>query len=664
MQTLVIAVLCAITFLACTPSEKPTTSITEHQSGDQSTCVNCHADQVNSWQTSHHHKAISVASSQTVQGDFDSVTVVWHGQDVVFTKSPAGYFIATKSVDGTHDQHRVAYTFGVEPLQQYIVEFPNGHYQVFPIAWHSENKYWFDAETSSQNSFDDELHWTQPLHNWNYMCAECHATDVKRGYDSDKHTYQTTATRFDVGCASCHGTPVRSAMQTQTQQLEVCATCHARRAPISDGHSLDASLHDDYLVDLIMEPVYYDDGQIKEESYEYGSFLQSRMHEVGMVCTDCHDPHSGSTRKLGNALCTTCHSSSPQAPSKLVDASSLQRRNYDSPEHHFHSMNSAGSQCVSCHAPTRYFMQVDARHDHSFRIPRPDLSVTFGVPNACTGCHTDKSATWALNELKTRNKNTTFTSSREERRRLFTEGMRRARQSTTSSASSLPQIISNRSYPTILRASALAAAENRGDLSVKKSAIDALRDTDPLVRKAAVNYINTVVEDRSVRALLRDALRDEVKSVRLAAIVGLPFVESDSNYNAVRKEYVSTQHSIGGQGNGSMNLGVLHYNEGDLANAERWFKNALRENPFALPAIINLADVVRLRDEQEAQTILRSGIARLPRSAELYYSLALSEIRSKRYDKAELSLKAAIRLDNTNADYREILLMLQQNQAH
>ena len=46
-------------------------------------------------------------------------------------------------------------------------------------------------------------------------------------------------------------------------------------------------------------------------------------------------------------------------------------------------MNSAGAQCVACHMPTETYMQVDPRHDHSLRVPRPAQTVALGVPNAC-----------------------------------------------------------------------------------------------------------------------------------------------------------------------------------------------------------------------------------------------------------------------------------------
>src|SRR5262249_13742673 len=134
---------------------------------------------------------------------------------------------------------------------------------------------------------------------------------------------------------------------------------------------------------------YYPDGQIRDEVYEYGSFLQSKMHAAGVTCSDCHDPHTLKPRASGNALCLQCHTAAQ----------------FDTPTHHFHSPGSQGAMCVACHAPATTYMGVAARRDHSFRIPRPDLSVRLGTPNACTRCHTDKPAEWAVEQLqKTRGK--------------------------------------------------------------------------------------------------------------------------------------------------------------------------------------------------------------------------------------------------------------------
>src|SRR6185436_11670077 len=270
-------------------------------------------------------------------------------------------------------------------------------------------------------------HWTGRGYNWNYMCADSYSTAVRKGYDAAADTFYTTRAVLSVECEACHGpasehvqwaqypswlrpmmrgdnglqsnlserrgvqwraqqgarTATRSRPRDSDREIETCAQCHARRVHIAEGYTAGKSLFDYYIPSLLTGDLYHPDGQQREEVYTYGSFLQSRMYAAGVTCSDCHDPHSGKTRRPGNQLCTQCH----------VAAA------YDTSAHTFHRAGSTGSACVSCHMPDTTYMQIDPRHDHSIRIPRPDLTVTLGVPNACTRCHTDRDARWAASHV-------------------------------------------------------------------------------------------------------------------------------------------------------------------------------------------------------------------------------------------------------------------------
>jgi predicted CXXCH cytochrome family protein len=163
----------------------------------------------------------------------------------------------------------------------------------------------------------------------------------------------------------------------------VCAQCHARRGQIAEGYSAGNPFLDYYRPALLTNPLYYADGQQRDEVYNWGSFLQSKMYASGVTCSDCHNPHSGKLRAEGNTLCATCH-----LPSR-----------YDSATHHHHRTGSAAAVCIACHMPTTTYMVIDPRHDHSLRIPRPDLSVKLGTPNPCNGCHTNRDARWAATQV-------------------------------------------------------------------------------------------------------------------------------------------------------------------------------------------------------------------------------------------------------------------------
>ena len=105
------------------------------------------------------------------------------------------------------------------------------------------------------------------------------------------------------------------------------------------------------------------------------------MYRKDVRCTDCHDPHTTRIKFEDNRLCTQCHLSAK----------------YDGPAHHHHKIGSQGALCVECHMPSKNYMVVDPRRDHSLRPPRPDLTVKLGVPNACNKCHTkeQETAQWA-----------------------------------------------------------------------------------------------------------------------------------------------------------------------------------------------------------------------------------------------------------------------------
>ncbi|MGD8619395.1 MAG: multiheme c-type cytochrome, partial [Gammaproteobacteria bacterium] len=395
-------------------------------------CRDCHAAEYSAWQGSHHDLAMQAASEETVLGDFDNASLLHFGVTTSFYRKDGRFMVRTEGPDGKLQDYEIKYTFGAVPLQQYLIEFPGGRMQALGLAWDSRpeaqgGQRWFPLYPDEEISHDDELHWTRPSHNWNSMCAECHSTHLEKNYDPVTRTFSTTWSEVDVSCEACHGPgsdhvawaerkpgwkqldtgkglaitlderrgiqwktdpetgkPVRSEPRGSEREIEMCARCHARRSPISSAYVHGEPLLDHYLPRLLEEGMYYPDGQIDDEVYVYGSFIQSRMYHAGVTCSDCHEPHSSALRVPGNGVCLQCH----------------QADKYDRPGHHFHKPQSAGGSCAECHMPPKTYMVVDPRHDHSMRIPRPDLSVKLGTPNACNNCHKDKDAGWADKQVR------------------------------------------------------------------------------------------------------------------------------------------------------------------------------------------------------------------------------------------------------------------------
>ncbi len=395
-------------------------------------CAGCHAAAVDAWKGSHHALAMQPATSATVQGDFSGAQLEHFGVTTTFSRAGDKYIVRTEGPDRAPHDYEIAYTFGVYPLQQYLIGFPGGRYQALGIAWDSRPKEqggqrWFHLYPDQKLLPGDRLHWTGMDQTWNYMCADCHSTNLKKNYDLTTNSYGTSWTDVDVACEACHGPGSRhvAAMQSHgrglseqdklgltawlkatdegrwqmnpetgiarrsaplvSAELNACAACHSRRKVIARDAMPGTPFLDSYQPAYLEPGLYHADGQIDGEVYEYGSFLQSRMHSAGVTCSDCHDPHSLKLRAVNNALCAQCH-----MPAR-----------FDVTEHHHHAPAGAGAQCVNCHMPTKTYMVVDARRDHSIRVPRPDLSVAIGTPNACTQCHTDRSAAWAASAVAT-----------------------------------------------------------------------------------------------------------------------------------------------------------------------------------------------------------------------------------------------------------------------
>ncbi len=339
-------------------SHTDTTSSTQESTYlGRDACLACHQAEFDAHAGSHHDLAMQPATAETVLGDFDNAEFVYFGVVSRFFTRDGNFYIKTDSPDGGLREYRVEYTFGVDPLQQYLVALPGGRLQALPLCWDTRpraegGQRWFHLYPDEAILPGDELHWTGRNQNWNFSCAECHSTNLHKGYDLSTDTFHTTWSEVDVSCEACHGpgsghvawaeeagegankadaldaglvinlpdedggkwrflpgapTAVRSTPRSVRTEVEMCARCHSLRAALTDEYQHGAPILDSHRVSLLTAPEYFPDGQVLEEDYVYGSFLQSRMYAAGVTCTDCHDPHTAQLRATGDALCFQCH---------------------------------------------------------------------------------------------------------------------------------------------------------------------------------------------------------------------------------------------------------------------------------------------------------------------------------------------------------------------
>jgi hypothetical protein len=494
-------------------------------------CAECHTDAMEAWQGSHHAKAWTPPTADHILGDFNDSTFTHKGITSRFYREGDTFMIETDGPDGRMTRYPVHSVAGIEPLQQYLLETEEGRLQSFDVVWDTEKNEWYHLYPDQTLYGGDGLHWTGPYKNWNARCAECHATGFEKNYTPITRSYASTQSEIGVGCEACHG-PGEAHLQwagaQETSQtpwvgltetgltidmsaggeayLQQCATCHARREAFEQGNPLPGKgFHDAYRLSTLRDGMYHADGQILEEVYVYGSFLQSKMYAQGVTCNDCHTPHSAELRAEGNGICTQCH-----APAGNPAFPTLKGALYDDPSHHFHEPGTAGAQCKSCHMIERNYMVVDGRRDHSFRIPRPDLSIETRSPNACTDCHAEETAQWAAAAVEG------WYPESENRGSHYGQTIAAGRENAAAHAEDLAALAEYEALPAIVRATALemlapvATAEHAARLA------PLLSDAEPLVRAHAVTLQRAAPDDLRAERLF-PALDDPVKAVRIAA---------------------------------------------------------------------------------------------------------------------------------------------------
>ena len=653
-------------------------------------CATCHKAQAADWRTSHHALAMQKATPATVLGDFSGISVENFGVVSTFSRAGDKFMVNTDGPDGVLRDYEILYTFGVDPLQQYLIRFPDGRYQMLGLAWDTRPKKqgghrWIHLYPKEKLKPGSLLHWTGRDQTWNYQCAYCHTTDLKKNFDLSSNRYATTWASLGVTCEACHGpgsrhvawakigssaTPTNksalsdkdrtglevwltatdrgrwemnpatgTARRTEplvSKQLDTCARCHSRRKPLAEGLSADTPFLDFALPALLEPGLYHDDGQIDGEVFEYGSFLQSAMHKAGVVCSNCHEPHTAKLRAEGNALCAQCH-----LPEK-----------FDTTAHHKHSTGGAGAQCVNCHMPTKTYMVVHDRRDHSIRVPRPDLSGSIGTPNACTQCHTDRSVEWAAKAVANWYPNGRQT------RPHYGAALHAGRTGAVDAERQLDQLILDKTQPAIVRASGLQLLPRYASATSEAAIKAAIADPDPLVRLAVIRSLSGSAVHNIVEAAF-PLLRDPVRAVRVETARALADFdwqttapEQRNAFNSAYQELIAAEMVDADRPETHLNLGLIRMRRKQFSDAETEYRTAIRLDPEFVPAMVNLADLDRERGmEKEGDELLRTALAIEPNNADVKHSLGLLLVREHNYTEALSLLREASELASDNVRY-------------
>ncbi len=633
-------------------------------------CARCHAEQHGDWQGSHHDLAMDHATPTSVLGDFADTSFTQQGETSRFFRKGDRFYVNTKGPDGALHDYEILYTIGWEPLQQYLIDTGDGRLQCLQISWDTAAKRWFHIQ-DERIGHTDVLHWTGLQFNANTMCIECHVTGYDRGYTPESGAFASTWHGIDVGCQACHGPgsghvawaeggePADATKGLEVVfkgadaavQVEHCARCHARRVHTSSRYAHGDPLLDHFAARLLTAPLYHADGQIKDEVYVYGSFLQAKKHAQGVRCSDCHDPHTARLKFEGNALCLQCHQK--ETPERFA---TLRKAAYDTPAHHFHKTGTPGSHCVDCHMPAKTYMQVDPRHDHSFRVPRPDLTLEIGTPNACNGCHTERSPQWALKEIAERFPD--FVRGRVAGGH-WGKAFAGARAGDPQAFKALAKLATAMTEPTIVRATAVHYLQRYAPADAVRAIAPALIDADGLVRATAAAAIGALVPAGAPAGLqqqtvhvLGPLLRDPLRAVRMEvarALAGAPEPHLDAadkrHFDRALGEWIERQEADGGRPEAQLNLGALYETRQQAREAEAAYRRALTLDPHFAPARFNLATLLnRSGRNAEAEQLLTAIVTRNAANGDAWYSLGLLRSERKNAKGAAEALAHAARL--------------------
>ncbi len=642
-------------------------------------CIQCHVIEYEAWKDSHHDKAMEHANDTTVLGNFNNTQLISNGITHKFYKKNNNFFVFTDGEHGKMQEYEIKYTFGFTPLQQYLVEFDKGRLQTLPLTWNSIDNNWYHMTDSVYKNqtidYTNWLHWTNQAQNWNSMCADCHSTNLIKGYNIETDSYHTTWFEINVSCEACHGPSskhmewanlpeysrngfqnygltVQTSNIDNKQYVDQCARCHTRRASMSDYNMQSKSIYNHMIPNLPTEPHYHIDGQILEEDYVYGSFTQSKMYMNDVKCNDCHDVHSTKLLFDDNRLCLQCH---------IADK-------YDTKQHHFHKSEGEkgnavtsvagvkyevgeGTKCINCHMHAQYFMGVDYRNDHSFRIPRPDLSEKFEVPNACNQCHADKTNKWSQKYIEE-----WYGKSRKFQ---YGEAFALARESDMLGFEKLKNIVADELYPEIIRSTAIEYMGRMYQDSSKEILYQYMQNIHPLIRLQALRHLHLTTEQCLSNTL--PLLYDEIKAIRIECANKLLGINSDlipQNYKEAFKqatsEYFESLEYIADFPSGKFNLGNYYYNTQNYNKAEQFFVAALKQDSELHAIKINLAYLYNSTGKpKKALMLFESYLDNNPNDGNVLFSYALLLSELQQYKKSlKFLLKANIaQPENARIDY-------------
>lgn len=664
------------------------------------TCFSCHSDYVVGYRQTAHDMSMSAMDPMFVQGDFADADFSDEQGTALFHRDGARYMVRSGTAGQAERDYEIAWCIGGRSLQQYVVKMEQGRYQVLDIAWQSSpvadgGQRWIRLPAAGPHEpAAESKDWTAESANWNTQCAVCHSSDVDINFEPESGTFDTVFREEDVTCEACHGgggphigwaqnqalgkestiarkglifyltngdarwemndktgTAERRPPRSEYKEVETCMQCHARHDWLMHGYRHDRDPLNFIDPALLSEGLYHPDGQIGDvQVFEVGSFLQSREYRKGVSCADCHDSHTGRTLESGNDLCLRCH----------------QDTKFDVPEHHHHVAGNAGAQCINCHMPAHTYAAGEKRHDHSIRIPRPDLSVSIGTPNACSQCHTDMS----LAEIQTAWDGWYGS----EHAAHFGTVFAQARTGDPRSLPALEKLATDYGQAPIVRATAFHEIGSFASPTSLEVIGKGLKESESIVRLAAVraceNYEPQIRTD-----LLSPLIMDKLQAVQIEVarlLAGLPMdtlnEDGQREFAKCIDRYIGSQDDKAWLAQSHINKGWMYGMRGLAGESEAAFAEAEKLEADNAELYLKRAEAAEALGNSDAiEGVLNAGLKRLPGDARLLVALGDDYMRRDMRSEALASFRQAYEKDpgliGTAYGYAGVLAMESQHDA-
>ena len=631
---------------------KPKVSIAEKDkaifatyAGSES-CRDCHADVFDRFKNSHHALAEQKIDVEKLKAFFEPAREIPHGtQKSQVSRKGDSLVFTSANASGKKEDFIMTRIIGVDPLQQFLVAQPGGRLQTLELAIDPKKADWFDVFGKEDRKPGEWGHWTGRGMVWNSMCASCHNTRLQKNYDPATDSYATSMAENRVGCEACHG-PMHEhdAWQRRNgkggskdptikklgddQVVETCGTCHSRRAELTGDFVPGDRFFDHFSLTIPDETdIYYADGQVRDEDYEFASFLGSKMRAAGVRCADCHEPHSTKLRLPGNTMCMNCHIGVGTAP------------RIDPPSHSHHAAGTRGDNCVDCHMPLTTYMQRHERRDHGFTIPDPLLTKTLNIPNACNRCHTDRTADWSLEYV-----NKWYGQKMDRFTRKRAQVIADVRADKTDAPQKLYSLLKEEKH-NYWRAVEIGLLKHwADDPQTTAACLSGLENTNALVRLQSVRSLQSVsVPSPAVQSALQRALKDSARAVRIEAAWALhASVDTNSDVGDELMTYLEQNLD---QPTGQLQMGTFLLDRNDVQGALPYLQRAVNWDTNSAPLHHAYAVALSVAGRsQEAVQYIRNACRLAPREPEYHFKLALALNEVEKLEEAVPEFEAAVQL--------------------